>query len=78
MDGQTHIVEDEFAWGLVSLNSKKSIYHPGETADFEIVVLNSEGHPVCNANLYMSIKSPSGRIDVFAGSAISSNEECGL
>ena len=31
--------EQEFAWGLVSVNTNKSMYHPNETAGFEIVVL---------------------------------------
>ncbi len=34
VDGQTFVSESEFAWGLVSLNTVKSIYKPGETAEF--------------------------------------------
>jgi len=59
VNGETHIIEDEFAWGLVSLNTEKSIFKPGETAEFIIVVLDSEGHPVCDANLSMIINDPS-------------------
>ncbi|MBI5859587.1 MAG: hypothetical protein HZB73_02510, partial [Nitrosarchaeum sp.] len=58
VNGEEHTVESQFAWGLVSLNTKKSIYHPNETAEFVIVVLDSQGHPVCDANLSMSITDP--------------------
>ncbi|EGP94726.1 Putative copper-binding protein, plastocyanin/azurin family protein [Nitrosarchaeum koreense MY1] len=78
VDGQRHETENEFAWGLVSLNTKKSIYKPGDTADFVIVVLDSEGHPVCNANLSMNVTSPSGIIDYLDSNGIVPNEECGL
>src|SRR3546814_10347321 len=30
VDGQVHVVESEFAWGLVSLNTAKGIYKPGD------------------------------------------------
>ncbi|GAG30065.1 unnamed protein product, partial [marine sediment metagenome] len=40
MDGQDYVVEKEFAWGLVSLNTAKSIYRPGEVSDFIIAVLD--------------------------------------
>ncbi|MEM2160764.1 MAG: LamG-like jellyroll fold domain-containing protein, partial [Candidatus Nitrosotenuis sp.] len=79
IDGEQYTSEKEFAWGLVSLNTKKSIYKPGETADFVIVVLDNEGHPVCNANLSMDIRSPDSVIsNLSSENGISANEECGL
>jgi len=79
VDGKTYVSEEEFAWGLVSLNTKKSIYRPGETAEFVIVVLDSEGHPVCDANLSMKIANPNSQIlTLSSGNGISQNEECGL
>jgi len=79
VNGETHVIEGEFAWGLVSLNTKKSIYKPGETAEFVIVVLDSEGHPVCDANLSMNITNPNLQItSLSSGNGITPNVECGL
>jgi len=79
VDGKTYVSEEEFAWGLVSLNTKKSIYRPGETADFIIVVLDSAGHPVCDANLSMKITEPDSRITMLSsGNGMTANPECGL
>ena len=78
-DGETYTVQDEFAWGLVSLNTKKSIYRPGETADFVIVVLDNQGHPVCDANLLMTITDPSSQTTTLSsGNGVTPNPECGL
>ena len=79
VNGQTYVSESEFAWGLVSLNTVKSIYKPGDTAEFVIVVLDSEGHPVSNANLSMSITAPNSKItNLSSGNGITANEESGL
>ncbi|MCV0411376.1 LamG-like jellyroll fold domain-containing protein, partial [Nitrosopumilus sp.] len=77
MDGKQFISESEFAWGLVSVNSMKSIYKPGELAELEIVVLNGTGAPVCPANAIMQITDPN-----LSSTLISSNDiieaSCGL
>jgi len=79
VNGETFVSESEFGRGLVSLNTVKSIYKPGETADFVIVVLDNGGHPVCDSNLFMSITSPDSQItNLSSGNGITANEECGL
>lgn len=78
VDGEQYISENEFAWGLVSLNTQKSIYKPGETADFIIVVLDNEGHPVCDANILMTIQSNNTRTALSTGNGITPDAECGL
>jgi len=79
VNGQIYVSESEFAWGLVSLNTAKSTYNPGETADFIIVVLDNQGHPVCDANLSMGITSPDSTITMLSsGNGITANSECGL
>ena len=79
VNGQTFVSESEFAWGLVSLNTVKSIYNPGEIADFVIVVLDNGGHPVCDANLTMGITAPDSKITMLSsGNGITTNAECGL
>jgi len=79
VNGETYVSESEFAWGLVSLNTVKSIYKPGETAEFVIVVLDNEGRPVSNANLVMMITAPNSEItNLSSGNGITANEESGL
>ena len=79
VDGTETVIEDEFAWGLVSLNTKKSVYKPGDTAEFVIVVLDSDGHPVCDANLSMNIVSPDSQMNTLSTeNGIIPNSECGL
>ncbi|MBN2053006.1 hypothetical protein JW756_05875 [Candidatus Woesearchaeota archaeon] len=44
--------------GIASINTKKPIYHPGETPAIIIVVLDTEGHLVSNVNINLQITSP--------------------
>ncbi|MCV0400352.1 MAG: hypothetical protein K5785_10240, partial [Nitrosarchaeum sp.] len=79
VNGVEHTTESEFAWGLVSLNSKKSIYKPGEIADFVIVVLDSEGRPIDNAELFMTITNPDNQITTLSSQdGITAGSETGL
>ena len=74
VDETEYTINEEFAWGLVSLNTNKSTYYPGDTAEFEIVVLDSVGSPVCDANLVMSINGTM----LSSGAGITPNAECGI
>ncbi len=79
IDGNQYSLEDEFAWGLVSLNTKKSIYKPGETADFVIVVLDNQGHPICDSDLSMTITDPQNQNTTLTSqNGITKNADCGL
>ncbi|GBL41532.1 hypothetical protein EMGBD3_09000 [Nitrosarchaeum sp.] len=79
VNGEEHTVESEFAWGLVSLNTKKSTYKPGETAEFVIVVLDNQGHPIGDATLSMDIINPNSQIThLSSGNGIVSGAETGL
>ena len=75
-----YVLEDEFLWGLVSLNTRKSIYKPGETAEFIIVALDKDGRPVCNADISMTVTNPNNEKTVYRMSdgTILPGEECGL
>jgi len=44
--------------GVASINTKKPIYHPGETADIIMVVLDSAGHLVSGADVSLLITAP--------------------
>ncbi|MHA7734929.1 LamG-like jellyroll fold domain-containing protein, partial [Nitrosopumilus sp. S6] len=79
VNGETHTAEEEFAWGLVSLNTAKSTYYPGDDAEFIIVVLDSEGRPVGGADIFMTVTSPDGTVtELETGDEISNGEEVGL
>ena len=65
----SQITEQEFPWGLVSLNTKKSIYKPGELAEFYIVALDENGRAIEDANLSMTIESPDSTVSPFSTDA---------
>ncbi len=77
---QVFIEEKEFPWGLVSLNTRKSIYKPGERAEFIIVVLDKYGHSVCDAGISMTVTNPDNEKTVYrtGDGTILRGEECGL
>ena len=72
--------EKQFQWGLVSLNTRKSIYKPGETAEFIIVVLDKNGHSVCDADISMRVTNPNNRKTAYSTAAgtITPGSECGI
>src|SRR2546427_2794078 len=76
---KTFVIQDQYEWGLVSLNTQKSIYKPGEVANFVIVVLDNGGHSVCNATIAMNIHDPSSGItSLYSGNGIVPDSQCGL
>ena len=48
----------DFSWGVLAINSNKSIYSPGEKAKLEIGVLDETGAMVCDAQLMLKIRNP--------------------
>ncbi|MBN2251650.1 MAG: hypothetical protein JW724_06225, partial [Candidatus Altiarchaeota archaeon] len=77
---QGEVDEQWFTWGLLSVNTKKSTYKPGETADIIIIALDKEGHPVCGADISLEIKRPDERTTTYSTSddTIHTGEECGI
>jgi hypothetical protein len=57
-DGKTYSSESQFAWGLVTLNTDRSIYKPGEIANFTITTLLNNGTSACNSDILMKITDP--------------------
>ncbi|MBU1030411.1 MAG: right-handed parallel beta-helix repeat-containing protein [Nanoarchaeota archaeon] len=57
-DGETYIVEQDFTWGVLAINTHKSIYLENETANIGIAVLDDEGRMVCDAEVLLEITSP--------------------
>ncbi len=77
-NGEQVVEESEFIWGLISLNTKKSIYRPGELAEFIIVVLDSEGVGVCDTDITMIVTDPLGKSSFYPPNDIKKGTECGL
>jgi len=50
----------KFYWGVLAINTHKSIYQPGDLAEFHLAVLDGEGHTVCGADLLLTITDPNG------------------
>ncbi|MDP3986035.1 MAG: LamG-like jellyroll fold domain-containing protein [Candidatus Veblenbacteria bacterium] len=60
-DGQTTVqVSQDFTWGVLAINTNKSVYQPGETAYLQMAALDDAGHTLCEANLQIAITSPAG------------------
>lgn len=58
----TFYIDHEFSWGVLALNTDKSIYKEGEEAYLQMGVLDDVGHTICDAQLQLEITSPSGII----------------
>ncbi|MFH1820411.1 MAG: hypothetical protein ABH805_00590 [Candidatus Nealsonbacteria bacterium] len=52
------IQEQQFAWGVLAINTSKSIYLTGDQAHFQMAALDNGGHTICNANLRLDIVPP--------------------
>lgn len=56
----TVISEQEFIWGVLAINTNKSIYAPNETAKIAMAVLDEAGNMVCTAKVALDITTPYG------------------
>src|SRR3989344_8489826 len=50
-----------FAWGVLAVNTDKATYLPGQTALIQMAVLSSDGHTICNAPLSLTVTAPNGQ-----------------
>lgn len=60
-DGKT--TEQDFTWGVLAVNTNKSIYTPHETAKLSLAVLDAKGMMVCDAKLELRITNQELGID---------------
>lgn len=54
-DATGKTTEQDFTWGVLAINSDKSIYLPHETANFSLAVLDEMGKMVCDASVELRI-----------------------
>lgn len=60
--------EQDFTWGVLAINTHKSIYLPNEAAFVGIAVLDNEGHMVCDADVTLTITDPGNNETVLSTS----------
>jgi len=61
--GVTEILMQDFAWGVLAMNTDKDVYKVGQTGEIHIGVLDDQGKPVCDAGVSLQITTPSGSIE---------------
>lgn len=77
-DSTGAMVEQDFLWGVLAINTNKSMYSPGETARLAIAVLDESGSMVCDAGVTLGIRDPSGAQQILTTTdgTIIVNPEC--
>ena len=55
-------MEQDFSWGVLAINTDKSIYTPFEDAYLQMAVLDDLGHTLCDAELELEITAPYGTV----------------
>ena len=58
--GETLIERQDFYWGVLTINTNKSIFEPNEEAYLQMGVLDDIGHTICDAKLELVIRDPDG------------------
>ncbi len=57
VDRNGAVTEQQFTWGVLAINTNKSIYLPSEQADLAMAVLDESGRMVCDAKLELKIQN---------------------
>ncbi len=70
--------EQAFSWGVLAINTEKSIYLPNENAFMGMAVLDDQGRMVCTVEVVLEITAPNGRTEVLstANGKIRVSSEC--
>ena len=77
--GQIYTKYQDFSWGVLAVNTSKSVYSPTERAYLQFGVLDDSGNTLCNSDLFMEITAPDGGVaylDTYNG-LIERNPLCG-
>ncbi len=71
-------IDQDFTWGVLAINTDKSIYKLGDNSLISIGVLNDKGQIICDAEVTLIIKDPAGREVVKSTKAgdISVSDKC--
>lgn len=76
-------LEQDFTWGVIAVNTNKSIYKPGDVAVIGMGVLNDDGETMCmtgnkSAKVWLTITDPNGESKEFSteNKSIRDSGEC--
>lgn len=74
----SELIEQDFTWGVLAINTHKSVYSPGETAEIALAVLDEQGGMVCDAEVLLQIVDPAGNITNLStgNNRLKANPEC--
>ena len=56
--GETSFIKQDFTWGVLTINSNKSVFAVGDEAYLQMGVLKDDGHTICDATLKLEIRNP--------------------
>ncbi len=59
-DGKNSFAQD-FAWGVLVVNTDKTVYTPGEKVNLQMAALDKSGHTICDADLKLAVTDPVGK-----------------
>ncbi len=79
-DGEnTYLTTQDFSWGVLAINTNKSIYTPGQAAYLQMAVLDDYGSTICDADLFLEITAPDGGVAYLdtANGLVERNPLCG-
>ncbi|MBI4084973.1 MAG: hypothetical protein HY432_00490 [Candidatus Liptonbacteria bacterium] len=78
-NGSIYYASGDFSWGVLVVNFNKSIYTSGDKINVGFGVLDNYGHTICDANIKMTVQTPSGKMLNFStqNKTITRNSTCG-
>ena len=62
LTNESQTLTQDFAWGVLAMNTDQDSYRLNETGSLSIGVLDDEGKIVCDAKLSLSVTAPSGAV----------------
>lgn len=68
--------EQDFRWGVLAINTNRSIYQAGQTVNLSIAVLNDKGDMVCDAKVELKISHTKEDILSTDNGKIVTNPQC--
>ncbi len=60
------VTNQDLSWGVIGINTSKSVYKPGEHAKIDVSVLDERGMGSCYAQLTADITDPAGHTDTYS------------
>ena len=79
-NSKNELVEQDFTWGVLAINTNKSIYLPNEKAYLQMAVLDDDSHTLCQTALKLEITTPKSETITLSSSkgTIGNSETCGV